>query len=39
MNTKPFHFYSFFAVKGTIYHVAIAAVILSRVEITCYFHM
>ena len=27
------------AVKGAIYHVAIATVIFSHVKITCYFHM
>ena len=38
-NTKPFHFNSFFGVKGAIYYVAIAKVIFSHVKITCYFHM
>ena len=28
-----------FAVKGAVYHVAIATVIFSRVKITCYFHI
>ena len=38
-NTKPFHFNSFFGVKGAIYYVAIAKVIFSHVKITCYFHI
>ena len=38
-NTKPFHFNSFFGVKGAIYYVTIATVIFSHVKITCYFHM
>ena len=30
----------FFAVKGTIYHLAIIAVMIYRyVKITCYFHV
>ena len=38
-NTKPFHFNSFFGVKGAIYYEAIATGIFSHVKITCYFHM
>ena len=38
-TTKPFHFGSFFGVKGAIYYVAIAMVIFSHVKITCYFHI
>ena len=34
-----FHFNSFFAVKGAIYHAAIATVIFSHVKTTCYFHV
>ena len=38
-TAKPFHFYSFFGVKGAIYYAAIATVIFLHVKITCYFHM
>ena len=38
-TTKPFHFNSFFGMKGAIYYVVIATVIYSHVNITCYFHM
>ena len=38
-TTKPFHFNSFFGVKGAIYFVVTATVIFSHVKVTCYFHM
>ena len=36
---QTFHFNTFFAAEGAMYHVAIATVIFSRVKITCYFHI
>ena len=39
MNYQTISLKQFYPAKGAIYYVAIATVIFSHVEITCYFHV